>query len=96
MTVKIERMAAKAVFDPPTYTQTMKITGAETLLFISGQVAYDERGQVAHPGDFAAQARAINAEMEKLIARCPAQYYWSYNRYKVPAGVAAPAQQEAA
>jgi KDO2-lipid IV(A) lauroyltransferase len=47
-------------------------------------------------GDNAAQARAINAEMEKLIARCPAQYYWSYNRYKVPAGVAAPAQQEAA
>ncbi|WP_395403511.1 lysophospholipid acyltransferase family protein [Pseudoduganella sp. UC29_106] len=47
-------------------------------------------------GDNAAQARAINAAMEKLIARCPAQYYWSYNRYKVPAGVAAPAQQEAA
>jgi KDO2-lipid IV(A) lauroyltransferase len=36
--------------------------------------------------------------MEKLIARCPAQYYWSYNRYKVPAGVAAPgaSAQEAA
>jgi KDO2-lipid IV(A) lauroyltransferase len=47
-------------------------------------------------GDSAAQARAINGEMEKLIARCPAQYYWSYNRYKVPAGVAAPVQQEAA
>jgi KDO2-lipid IV(A) lauroyltransferase len=36
------------------------------------------------------QARAINAAMEKLIAQCPAQYFWSYNRYKVPAGVAAP------
>jgi len=47
-------------------------------------------------GDTAAQARSINSEMEKLIARCPAQYYWSYNRYKVPAGVAAPSQQEAA
>jgi KDO2-lipid IV(A) lauroyltransferase len=48
-------------------------------------------------GDSAAQARAINAEMEKLIARCPAQYYWSYNRYKVPTGVAGPgaAAQEA-
>jgi KDO2-lipid IV(A) lauroyltransferase len=30
------------------------------------------------------QARAINAAMEKLIARCPAQYIWSYNRYKTP------------
>jgi KDO2-lipid IV(A) lauroyltransferase len=37
------------------------------------------------------QARAINAAMEKLIERCPAQYFWSYNRYKTPRGVAAPA-----
>lgn len=36
------------------------------------------------------QARAINAAMEKLIAECPAQYFWSYHRYKIPAGVAAP------
>ncbi|WP_019142099.1 lysophospholipid acyltransferase family protein [Noviherbaspirillum massiliense] len=36
------------------------------------------------------QARAINVAMEKLIARCPAQYLWSYNRYKRPAGVSAP------
>ncbi len=28
------------------------------------------------------QARAINAAMEALVARCPAQYFWSYNRYK--------------
>lgn len=40
------------------------------------------------------QARAINAAMEELIARCPAQYFWSYNRYKIPSGVAAPAAQE--
>jgi KDO2-lipid IV(A) lauroyltransferase len=53
--------------------------------------------EAALEGDSAAQARAINAEMEKLIARCPAQYYWSYNRYKVPAGVAAaPSAQEPA
>jgi KDO2-lipid IV(A) lauroyltransferase len=36
------------------------------------------------------QAHAINGAMEKLIARCPAQYFWSYNHYKKPAGVAAP------
>ena len=28
------------------------------------------------------QARAINLAMESLIARCPSQYFWSYNRYK--------------
>jgi len=39
------------------------------------------------------QARAINAAMERLVARCPAQYIWSYNRYKTPAGVKAPGAQ---
>jgi len=33
-------------------------------------------------GTPAEQARMINAVMESLIARCPAQYFWSYNRYK--------------
>jgi KDO2-lipid IV(A) lauroyltransferase len=41
-------------------------------------------------GDAARQATAINRQMEKLIAFCPAQYFWSYNRYKKPQGVAAP------
>ena len=59
MASKIEQLAAKGVFDPPTYTQTMKVTGASSILFISGQVAYDDKGQPAHPGDFAAQARAV-------------------------------------
>lgn len=41
------------------------------------------------------QTRAINLAMEKLIARCPSQYFWSYNRYKTPHGAtAAPSQQE--
>jgi KDO2-lipid IV(A) lauroyltransferase len=41
-------------------------------------------------GDASQQAAAINRQMEKLIAFCPAQYFWSYNRYKKPQGVAAP------
>lgn len=41
-------------------------------------------------GSAAEQAGLINRAMEQLIARCPAQYFWSYNRYKLPDGVAAP------
>ena len=41
-------------------------------------------------GDAAQQAQAINHAMERLIAENPAQYYWSYNRYKVPHGVTTP------
>lgn len=41
-------------------------------------------------GTGAEQAAAINRAMEQLIARAPAQYFWSYNRYKQPDGVAGP------
>ena len=36
------------------------------------------------------QASSINLAMEKLIAHCPEQYFWSYNRYKTPPNVDAP------
>jgi Kdo2-lipid IVA lauroyltransferase/acyltransferase len=47
-------------------------------------------------GNATEQASAINRAMEQLIARCPAQYFWSYNRYKQPDGVDAPDAQVAA
>lgn len=34
--------------------------------------------------------QALNAEVERMVALNPAQYLWSYNRYKVPAGVERP------
>jgi len=64
----IERYCAKDVFDPPAYSQAVKVSGAQTILFLSGQVAYDAQGHPAHRGDFAAQARvvfqAIQAQVE--------------------------------
>jgi len=47
-------------------------------------------------GTPAEQAATINRAMEQLIARCPSQYFWSYNRYKRPQGVAAPESEVAA
>jgi len=65
---KIEQYAAREVFDPPIYSQAVKVSGAETILYLSGQVAYDDNGGVAHPGDFKAQARAtlqaVKAQVE--------------------------------
>ena len=55
---KIEQYAAKSVWDPPIYSQAVKVTGAQTILYIAGQVAYDDKGNPAHRGDFKAQARA--------------------------------------
>jgi Kdo2-lipid IVA lauroyltransferase/acyltransferase len=42
-------------------------------------------------GDAAADAAQLNGALEALILRHPEQYLWSYNRYKVPAGIAPPA-----
>ncbi len=47
-------------------------------------------------GTPAQQATTINRAMEQLIARCPSQYFWSYNRYKLPDGVPAPEAQVSA
>src|SRR5688572_14977245 len=57
MATTVERVCASGVFDPATYTQTMKVTGAQTLLFVAGQVAYDKDGGALHRGDFKAQTR---------------------------------------
>jgi enamine deaminase RidA (YjgF/YER057c/UK114 family) len=67
MAAKIEQIAAKGVFDPPAYTQTIKVTGAQSVIFISGQVDYDDKGSVGHPGDFAAQARATFASLKAQV-----------------------------
>ncbi len=91
-------------FGKPAYTMTLSaklhaMTGAPIILTYAERLSFG-RGFtirfVAFEGDLSGtaeqQASAINAEMEKLIAQCPAQYVWSYNRYKTPAGVAAPEQ----
>ena len=64
---KIERYAAKGVWDPPAYSQGVKVSGAQTTLYISGQVAYDDKGNPAHPGDFKAQARAAYQALKAQV-----------------------------
>src|SRR2546427_406821 len=66
---KIEKIAAKNVYDPPAYSQAIRVTGAQTLVFVSGQVAYDHQGGVLHPSDFKAQAReAFRSVVEQVQA----------------------------
>ena len=88
-------------FGKPAYTMTLpaklqQMSGAPIILayaerlprgrgYVIRFVRFEETwGETAER-----QARAINMAMEKLIARCPAQYFWSYARYKTPSGVLA-------
>ena len=81
-------------FGKPAYTMTLPAKLAQ----LSGAVlilSYAERlprgkGYSVHfvpfdhtlTGSPEQQARLLNIAMENLIARCPSQYFWSYNRYK--------------
>ena len=64
---KIEKFCANGVFDPPTYSQGIKVSDAHTVLFLAGQVAYDKDGAVAHRGDFKAQAREAFRCLKALV-----------------------------
>ncbi|MYM32762.1 lysophospholipid acyltransferase family protein [Duganella sp. FT94W] len=74
---------------------TVIITYAERLPGGKGYVVRFVPFDGSLDGDSAAQAQAINHAMERLIARNPSQYYWSYNRYKVPNGIDAPSATKA-
>lgn len=89
-------------FGRPAYTMTLpaklaQLGKADILLTYAERLPHG-RGYVIRfvpfegelSGTAAEQASAINRAMEQLIERCPSQYFWSYNRYKRPQGVAAP------
>jgi KDO2-lipid IV(A) lauroyltransferase len=85
-------------FGRPAYTMTLvqrlqHSTGAALVLVFAerlpGGQGYDlwfEPLPEALPQDAAQAARTLNAAVEDLARRNPAQYLWSYNRYKAPKG----------
>src|SRR5258708_34277619 len=64
---KIEKYGAAGVYDPPGYSQGIRVTGAQTILFTAGQVPYDANGGVKHRGGFTAQAGAVFAAIQALV-----------------------------
>ncbi len=92
-------------FGKPAYTMTLpaklqQMSGAPVVLSYAERLPRGQGFAIRFvrfdrelAGTPAEQARAINAAMESLIARCPAQYFWSYNRFK---GDPAPASKEPA
>ncbi len=89
-------------FDRPAYTMTLpakmqQMSGAALVLSYAERLPRGQGFAIRFvrfdrplEGTPEQQARTINEAMEELIARCPAQYFWSYNRYKgkPPVGVA--------
>lgn len=89
-------------FGRPAYTMSLagrlaESSGATVLIAYSERLPHGE-GYVIHVEplllDFTVPLpRQVNAALEHVIRACPAQYLWSYNRYKVPRGIQAPAEK---
>jgi KDO2-lipid IV(A) lauroyltransferase len=84
-------------FGRPAYTMTLvrrlqQVSGAATIMAFAERLP-EGGGYRLHleelPGD-GLDAAALNRAIEMQVRRCPGQYLWSYNRYKVPSGAAAP------
>ncbi len=89
-------------FGKPAYTMTLpaklqQMTGAAIILTYAERLSQG-KGYVIRfvpfeqnlDGDPEQRAATINRAMAQLIAHCPAQYLWSYHRYKIPSGVLPP------
>ncbi len=88
-------------FGKPAYTMTLaarlsEVKNTRVLLFWGERVT--GRGWRLHcfapeipiEGTLEERAALINRAVEALILRCPTQYLWGYNRYKIPAGANPP------
>lgn len=85
-----------AFFGRPAYTMTLSARLAQAggcrILLSWGERLPQGRGYVVHvrpleqvlPEDPEAAATVINQAMESLVRESPAQYLWSYDRYKQP------------
>jgi len=86
-------------FSRPAYTMTLsgrlaEASGATVLLAFAERLPRGRGYRLRFeplPLDFSQPVPLqINAALERVIAISPAQYLWSYNRYKVPHGVTPP------
>ncbi len=89
-------------FDRPAYTMTLagKLaaqTGVAVILTAGERLPRGQGWRIHYmrlpepmPDAADEQTALINHAMETLIRRCPTQYLWSYNRYKIPKGTTPP------
>lgn len=87
-------------FRRPAYTMTLvgrllEATGATPIMVIAERLAGGRGFRLRFSAVDACLtgpqgSQALNAAVERMVALNPAQYLWSYNRYKVPTGVERP------
>jgi reactive intermediate/imine deaminase len=69
--MSVERIQPAGLSKPPTYSQVVK---AGNTIYIAGQVAQDERGQLVGRGDITAQAQQVFENLEKALSAAGADF----------------------
>ena len=67
----VERIQPDGLATPPTYSHVVK---AGNTIYIAGQVAQDERGDLVGAGDFVAQATQVFENLGKALAAAGAGF----------------------
>jgi KDO2-lipid IV(A) lauroyltransferase len=76
-------------------TRLQRATGAAVVMVVAERLSQG-RGYRLRFGELSTSRldeAALNRAVEAEVRRCPEQYLWSYNRYKVPAGAPSPRQK---
>ena len=87
--MSIERIQPDGLSRPPTYSHVVK---AGNTVYIAGQVAQDEQGQIVGRGDITAQAVQVFENLKKALAAAGADFE---NLVKITVYVTDPRYREA-
>jgi enamine deaminase RidA (YjgF/YER057c/UK114 family) len=67
----LQRIQPQGLSKPPTYTHVIR---AGNTVYVAGQTATNEQGQVVGKGDFTAQATQVFENLKKALASCNADF----------------------
>ena len=70
---QIEHINPDGVFSMPIFTQLVTVTDAK-LLYLAGQVAWDENGNIVGEGDLHAQAMQVFKNIQTILASVGADF----------------------
>ena len=71
---QVKRVNPPALSAPTGYTHIVEVTGPNRTIYISGQIAFDQDGQVVGAGDMKAQAEQVFKNLQIALTAAGAKF----------------------
>ena len=65
--MKTDYLNPQGLFESPFFTHTVAVSGATKLVYVSGQVSYDQNGAVVGKGDMRVQSEHVFASLTRNL-----------------------------